>query len=977
MKLALTRFGLRYPWITLALVGLLTVGLGYQMQYVHFDNDPENMLAEDEPVRLFHHEVKDRYDLYDFVIVGIVNEQHPDGIFNTETLGKIHRLTNQLISLERGEDGLPTVRTGDRVETIDLGPESNVRAALDWLFHHDPNRLFDAQGETAIITREIISPSVVDNIEQADLGSLEIAYLMEEAPTTREQALEIRDDAMSNPLYAGTLVSEDEKAICLYLPITEKSFSHNVAGLVHHLTEGWEANGDQVYITGLPVAEDTFGVEMLIQMATSAPMAGIAIFILMFIFFKRISLIIAPMLVAVISIVWTMGLLIGLGFDVHIMSSMIAIFLMPIAVADAVHILSEFYDTYGRIGNKSETVRHVVGHLFSPMLYTTLTTVAGFASLAATPIPPVRVFGLHVAFGVFSAWLLTMVLIPAYIELFVSERSLTSLAKRGGLEAATPSRLGGLLEGLGGFSFRHAKPILVITAVVLAVSAFGISRIVVNDNPVKWFTAQHPIRVADDVLNRHFGGTYTAYLTFSPGEEAARVSPADHVREEIAALEGAQRRRIETALEGIETEGAADPSAFFRALEDALADDRSAETEAWLALEDTLLYLDTADLTRASLLAELAAADIEGAVLQRFTNALGERGLRGEDLLDRALEICAEQRGGAIELVGRWAAAYDAPLFKRPEMLRYLDALQADLESRPVVGKTSSAVDALKKAAFELQYIDPAGDEEIAATNRANFSVPDTVAAAGQVFTQLEGMKKKDSLFHLVTRDYQQANLWVQLTSGDNRDMESVRDHVAAYIRENPPPRAVETGWAGLTYINVVWQEKMVRGMLGALGSSFVIVLLMMMVLFRSPKYGVLAMIPLTVTISFIYGLIGLVGKEYDMPVAVLSALTLGLSIDFAIHFLQRSRELVATHGSWREAVTHVFREPATAISRNAITISVGFTPLLLAPLVPYKTVGFFLATIMAVSWMATLFILAALATLMRRTLFPEEAKRS
>ena len=67
-----------------------------------------------------------------------------------------------------------------------------------------------------------------------------------------------------------------------------------------------------------------------------------------------------------------------------------------------------------------------------------------------------------------------------------------------------------------------------------------------------------------------------------------------------------------------------------------------------------------------------------------------------------------------------------------------------------------------------------------------------------------------------------------------------------------------------------------------------------------------------------------------------------------------------------------MFKEPAMAISRNAITISVGFTPLLVAPLVPYRTVGFFLATIMAASWMATLFILPALVTMLRNLLFGE-----
>jgi len=156
----------------------------------------------------------------------------------------------------------------------------------------------------------------------------------------------------------------------------------------------------------------------------------------------------------------------------------------------------------------------------------------------------------------------------------------------------------------------------------------------------------------------------------------------------------------------------------------------------------------------------------------------------------------------------------------------------------------------------------------------------------------------------------------------------------------------------------VVWQDAMVNGMVGSLAGAFVAVLIMMVVLFRSFGYGLLAMLPLTVTITFIYGLIGWVGKDYDMPIAVLSALTLGLSIDFAIHFIERSREALSRLGDFKSAMAEVFAEPARAISRNAIVIAIGFTPLLLAPLVPYITVGVFLATIMAMSAIVTLVML-------------------
>jgi predicted RND superfamily exporter protein len=180
--------------------------------------------------------------------------------------------------------------------------------------------------------------------------------------------------------------------------------------------------------------------------------------------------------------------------------------------------------------------------------------------------------------------------------------------------------------------------------------------------------------------------------------------------------------------------------------------------------------------------------------------------------------------------------------------------------------------------------------------------------------------------------------------------------------------------WGGLTYINVVWQDAMVSGMLESLITSFVVVALMMMVLFRSVAWGLIAMLPLSVTISFIYGLIGLMGKNYDMPVAVLSALTLGMSIDFAIHFIERTRVLVKEQGSWQKGLTQVFEEPGRAISRNAMVIALGFTPLLLAPLVPYQTVGVFLASIMAISCVITLLVLPAILNVLSRVLFNSES---
>ncbi|MBL7076329.1 MAG: MMPL family transporter [Kiritimatiellae bacterium] len=993
-RLALTNFSLRFPWLILIVVTGLVIFLGSQFSKVHFDNDPENMLAEDEAVRVFHHKVKAKFNLYDFVIVGIVNEKHSQGIFNVETLSRIDILTRQLLSLRPGADDIPEVIGADgEYMSLDLVPRNPFTRALNVAFRHDPNRLFNEDGSSAIIGRELIAPSVVDNIKQADFGSLKLEYLMEKVPQTEAEALVIRDDAMGNPLYKGTLVAEDEKAICIYIPITEKTYSYNVANVVRQLTKEW-GRYDKVHITGLPVAEDTFGVEMLKQMATSAPLAGIAIFLLLLLFFKRVSLIIAPMLVAMVSVICTMGLLIGLGFDVHIMSSMIAIFLMPIAVADAVHILSEFFDAYREFGDKKKTLQHVVGHLFKPMLYTSLTTIAGFASLATTPIPPVRVFGLHVAFGVALAWLLTMTFVPAFITIFIPNKALLKLCAVPGDDEQCEIRNGWLdrfLRTLGAATYRRARLIIGIAVAVIAFSVVGVSRIQVNDNPVKWFTKRHPVRVADRVLNDHFGGTYTAYLTFEADPNATMTcrEMAEGIRskahERYSSLMPQAMIEFVDAVDRLErklcnTETCAPADCFVRLGEKAREIDGEAMA-SWETLADELNYLDPDGLTYASLLA--AVEKLEGidetSTTRLKADLVASRGLTGDELLDEALSLCDHYLALSFEsFVEYMTTELTAPAFKRPALLNYMQELQRHLDAIEVVGKTSSAIDALKKAAYELQYKAlpvELSDEEAAilqARNDAFFAIPDEAAAVGQVFMQLEGMKKRDSLFHLVTKNYQEANIWVQLTSGDNRDMQSVVEEVDRYMAANPPPIELEVGWAGLTYLNVVWQDKMVRGMFSSLISSFVVVLVMMMVLFRSPLYGLLAMAPLSLTILFIYGLIGWMGKDYDMPVAVLSSLTLGLSVDFAIHFLERAREERRRFGTWAKTCTPMFAEPAMAISRNAITISVGFTPLLIAPLLPYRTVGFFLATIMAVSWMATLLVLPALLTVLQKWVFRE-----
>jgi predicted RND superfamily exporter protein len=271
-----------------------------------------------------------------------------------------------------------------------------------------------------------------------------------------------------------------------------------------------------------------------------APLAGMLVFALMWFFFRRLMLVLPAMLLAMATVTITMGLLVGAGNSLHIMSSMIPIFLMPIAILDSVHVASDFFDRYPawrrQGGTRRDLISETMGELSRPLGYTSLTTAVGFAALALVPIPPVRVFGIFVALGVGLAWLLTMTFLPAFL-VTVDERRLL----RRGDEPTEGSHA--RLPRFGRAVVRRRVPVLVGAAVIVAVTAPGLASLTVNDNPVRWFRSDHEVRVASERLGEALPGTFTASLIVTETEPGALDDAA--TRESIDGLVDALRAHDE------------------------------------------------------------------------------------------------------------------------------------------------------------------------------------------------------------------------------------------------------------------------------------------------------------------------------------------------------------------------------------------------------------------------------------------------
>ena len=303
---------------------------------------------------------------------------------------------------------------------------------------------------------------------------------------------------------------------------------------------------------------------------------------------------------------------------------------------------------------------------------------------------------------------------------------------------------------------------------------------------------------------------------------------------------------------------------------------------------------------------------------------------------------------------------------KRPEVQRYMEALQRELEQDVTVGAVSGVPDIVKKVSYELHGAD---------SSKAVLPDDQTEIAQMLFLFEMSGGDPED-LFKFVTPEYDKANLWVQLRAGDNKAVSAVVARADRFMAENELPEGISVHWAGLPYINIVWQQQMVSGMRKSLVSSYFVVFIMMIALFRSLRWGFISMLPLTLTIMAIYAFIGYIGKPYDMPVAVLSSLTLGLSVDFAIHYIQRLRTIHKRTNDFKESFREIFAGTGQAISRNVLVIAIGFVPMVFSSLVPYITVGSFFLAIMIVSGLVTMLLLPAITRIFHGTLLPVVAKK-
>jgi uncharacterized protein len=284
-----------------------------------------------------------------------------------------------------------------------------------------------------------------------------------------------------------------------HLDVTRRTRHENIKD-VRAVLDKYRSDAN-LFLGGISMIAD----DMISFIKSDLEVFGLGVFFLLVIMlgiiFKKMRWILLPMLCCFLSVVAMMGILAAFGWEVTVISSNFISLQLIITLSIVVHLIVRYREM--QVANpefdQRATVLNTVRSKFTPCLYATLTTIAGFGSLLLCDIKPVINFGWMMSAGLVLSLLLTFILFPVGIILLKKPESPTQT--KGSKFSPVPF--------FARFTQRHGVVIMAATAILSILTVIGVSRLVVENSFIDYFKKSTEIYQGMKLIDQKLGGTTT------------------------------------------------------------------------------------------------------------------------------------------------------------------------------------------------------------------------------------------------------------------------------------------------------------------------------------------------------------------------------------------------------------------------------------------------------------------------------------
>lgn len=291
--------------------------------------------------------------------------------------------------------------------------------------------------------------------------------------------------------------------------------------------------------------------------------------------------------------------------------------------------------------------------------------------------------------------------------------------------------------------------------------------------------------------------------------------------------------------------------------------------------------------------------------------------------------------------------------FKQPRVLRSVDSLQTDVNtSLAVVGNSFALTDYLKRM------------NKVMHADSAEYNViPDSRELIAQYLLLYEMSGDPDNLWKVVDYSYQKANLRFQLKSDNsialNSAINKIEEHIPALEK-----MGVTVNYAGSGYKGLVFTDLILQGQIKSLVLSLALVVILLSLMFKNFRAGVIGAVPITITAIISFGVMGLLDIPLSTTTALLSSIAIGIGIDYAVHFIERYKIYAAETRDQKLTGRKTMQHSGRAIAFNALVVIAGFLVLLASVFPPNRALGALVSMNMFTSFLGTVTIMYLLLVL-------------
>jgi predicted RND superfamily exporter protein len=280
---------------------------------------------------------------------------------------------------------------------------------------------------------------------------------------------------------------------------------------------------------------------------------------------------------------------------------------------------------------------------------------------------------------------------------------------------------------------------------------------------------------------------------------------------------------------------------------------------------------------------------------------------------------------------------------KQPEVLRAVDAIAAEADGWEITTMTTSLSDMIK----ELNWVMHNKDDEY-------YVIPESRQLIAQYLLLYE-MSGGENVEDWVDYDYRMLHVSVQ-TSMFTSSLEQQLDELRSFALERLPAGTKATV-VGDVPILLKMINMLTSGQIKSIAVAFLAITLMMMLILKSFRVGLLSMVPNIFPVVFIMGTMGLLGVPLDMMTIMIAPMVIGIAVDDTVHYFIHFKQEYRERGGYTEANRETYQKVGYAIVFTSVVLIFGFSIFCLSIMKSMFNVGLIASVGIFSALLADLFI--------------------